>query len=138
MFVLHPTVVKITAALGKRRNERTHTFPCAVAKPVGLLPILAKETLFKAQIARVLDRVFLLGDQIFITRHFHHRDFHLFHVEFSFIKLYYKGISQTRFCVPNFALYFVENLDKLLAYYNDDERKRAEKTLLRRVRFILL
>ena len=58
--------------------------------------------------------------------------------DFKKVVLYYKRIRKTRFCVPNFALYFVENLDKLLAYYNDDERKRAEKTLLRRVRFILL
>ena len=96
---------------------------------------------------------------------------------YSCVLLYYKRISRTRFCVPNFALYFVENLDKpfgcstVFASYipkiwlrkiashlkrrifeiffarrkqsywthdHDDEPKKAEKTILRRVRLILL
>ena len=77
--VFHPAVVEILAAVREREDERGDGVPGAVAEPFRARPAVADEDLAELHFAGVLDRVFVLRDQVVMPDDLLDRDPDFFH-----------------------------------------------------------
>lgn len=64
MGIFHPAVEEIAFAARKRLDERSHTLPRALAKPVGFCAADGQENLPRLNVASVFDRILVPLHQI--------------------------------------------------------------------------
>ena len=77
--ILHPAVVEARRAVRQRHDEGREGLPGAFAQPLGLLPPLRDEDLPLAEVAGVLDRIFVACDEVPVADLAHDGDAYPFH-----------------------------------------------------------
>ena len=78
LFILHPPVVKVFAAVRKRHYKSGDAFPSAFAKILRSFPAVCDENLTFLHIAGVRNRIFVLFDQVWIACRFHYGNLNFF------------------------------------------------------------
>ena len=78
--IFHPTVVKVFSTVSQSHDKGGHGIPCTAAESFRPLPAVTKECLAKLHRAGILNRIFILCDQIVVLRDLHYCDADFFHV----------------------------------------------------------